>query len=104
AGPDLLDGGVDHEVVVLATHHWQCWAGHAAARDQLRQLEVEQAGSSGGLVHGCRPKLRQLLNDVRRYLCSAHMLSTTTGSMRCNASACLTCFLPDTRRAWLPRR
>ena len=97
AGLGLRDGGVDHQVVVLAAADGAGRARGPRAGDHLDQVEVDHLRPSGRLVHGRRAELGQLCVE-------AHRASTTCGVTRWKASANSTALFPDERRAWLPRR
>ena len=96
---DALDGGMHHQVVVLAAEDGAGRAGSSASGQELDQRQIDQTRPPRSLVDGRHAKLGQT-----RQLIFCHRLLTTQGSVRCKASACLTSSIPEIRRAWLPRR
>src|SRR5262249_34609860 len=93
-----LHRGVHHEVVVLPAADRAGLAADPGAGDDLAQVGVDEALAPGRLVHGRGAQPRELAGDVL-----GHSWSTTWGITRWNDSPKRTSWLPDARRAWLPR-
>jgi hypothetical protein len=81
AGLRLRDGGVHHEIVVLAAADGSRRTSRARAWKHLNEIDAYDRGSRGRLVDRRGPELRQLDVGV------AHRASTTCGVTRWNASA-----------------